>query len=195
MDTLVSETLNEIRAARQRNPATWRGRSRRIILDWDRDANQHASEFFPNSLHGPDAIPCTKRSDAAGREDLAMTQVPTVLELANADDPQDCRSEIPWFPESGAALGTSTKRRSGSGRNGAAEPRSRTLVEKNFVSSWIGSTSVRSLTREQIPVEPPTRPATTCVPLFLGRGNRTSSNRHLVSRNPGHNATWQADTI
>ena len=32
-------------------------------------------------------MPCTKRSNAAGREDLAMTQVPMALELANADDP------------------------------------------------------------------------------------------------------------
>ena len=51
------------------------------------DANRYASEFLTILLRGPDAMPCTKRSDAAGREDLAMKQVPMALELANADDP------------------------------------------------------------------------------------------------------------
>ena len=44
-------------------------------------------KFIPILLRGPDAMPCTKRSDAAGREDLAMRQVPMALEPANADDP------------------------------------------------------------------------------------------------------------
>ena len=44
--------------------------------------------FFPFrfSLQGADAMSCTKRSDAAGREERALTQVPMAPELANVDD-------------------------------------------------------------------------------------------------------------
>lgn len=52
-------------------------------------------EFLPISLRGPDAMPCMKRSDATGREDLAMKQVPMALERANANDHRIRCSEVP----------------------------------------------------------------------------------------------------
>ena len=69
------------------------------------------------------------------------------------------------------------------------------LGARKSASSWIGSTSARSLTKARIPAEPRTRLGNTCVPLLRGHGNRISSSHHRVSLSPGRSGQRGRPTL